>query len=143
MRLITLFLIRLYQRFLSPMKGYSCAYRAFTGRDSCSAYGYRVIERHGVILGYQLLQRRMNQCTHIYEVQRWQLIQKHMVSKFQTGHCDIPDIGCDSIDISGVCDVADCISTPLQYTGGCNSCSGSNKLKDNKPMKYKPLPKKN
>jgi putative component of membrane protein insertase Oxa1/YidC/SpoIIIJ protein YidD len=141
MRLITLFLIRFYQRFLSPMKGYSCAYRAYSGRDSCSAYGYRVIERYGVIVGYQLLQRRMNQCTHVYEIQCRHLIQIQKVSKFQTGHCDIPDVGCDPIDMSDVCDVADCISTPFQYTDSCNSCSSSKKSQSNKPMKYRPLPK--
>jgi putative component of membrane protein insertase Oxa1/YidC/SpoIIIJ protein YidD len=36
--------IRGYQRFLSPLKGFSCALRVFTGDESCSAYGDRVIE---------------------------------------------------------------------------------------------------
>ena len=40
-----------YQRYLSPYKGFCCAYRAHTGRASCSALGARVIRRHGLLAG--------------------------------------------------------------------------------------------
>jgi len=39
---LALWAIRAYQRHLSPWKGFRCAYRVLTGRDSCSAYGYKV-----------------------------------------------------------------------------------------------------
>lgn len=54
--------IRLYQRWLSPHKGFVCAYRVYTGRDSCSAYGYRVINRYGALVGLALLRRRLADC---------------------------------------------------------------------------------
>jgi putative component of membrane protein insertase Oxa1/YidC/SpoIIIJ protein YidD len=36
-------LIRGYQRYISPYKGYSCAHRAKYGGDSCSEYARKVI----------------------------------------------------------------------------------------------------
>ena len=54
--------IRVYQRHLSPHKGFSCAYRGATGGDSCSAHGYRVIARCGLRKGWRLLRRRLNAC---------------------------------------------------------------------------------
>jgi putative component of membrane protein insertase Oxa1/YidC/SpoIIIJ protein YidD len=38
-----IYLIDGYQRFISPYKGYTCAYRVHAGRAWCSAFGKRVI----------------------------------------------------------------------------------------------------
>ena len=62
MKKMALSAISAYQRHLSPLKGYSCAYRLHAGGASCSAYGRRVIERHGVALGLALLRRRLFAC---------------------------------------------------------------------------------
>jgi putative component of membrane protein insertase Oxa1/YidC/SpoIIIJ protein YidD len=51
--------IRFYQRHISPHKGFSCALRVATGGASCSAYGYAVIARFGLVRGLGLLQRRL------------------------------------------------------------------------------------
>ncbi|MBX9296140.1 membrane protein insertion efficiency factor YidD [Chromobacterium vaccinii] len=48
---LALWLIRIYQRQLSPRKGYGCAYRAATGRSGCSGLAYRAIRRHGLRRG--------------------------------------------------------------------------------------------
>jgi putative component of membrane protein insertase Oxa1/YidC/SpoIIIJ protein YidD len=37
-----------YQRYLSPYKGFRCAYRAKTGRASCSEYAKRLVNKLGV-----------------------------------------------------------------------------------------------
>lgn len=56
-------LIGLYQRHLSPRKGFRCAYRArHPTRSSCSQFGKRAIERLGVLTGVQLLRRRFRRC---------------------------------------------------------------------------------
>ncbi|MBI1892088.1 MAG: membrane protein insertion efficiency factor YidD [Burkholderiales bacterium] len=62
MRNFTLTVIRFYQRFLSPYKGFSCAYRIHTGHSSCSALGYRAIQIHGVLGGLIILRERMYLC---------------------------------------------------------------------------------
>jgi len=45
---LALLAITLYQRHLSPYKGFRCAYALHTGRASCSRLGYRAIRRHGL-----------------------------------------------------------------------------------------------
>ena len=54
--------IEAYRRYLSPYKGYGCAYRAATGRSSCSRYAQQAIGRRGVWHGTRLLRRRFERC---------------------------------------------------------------------------------
>jgi len=55
-------LITVYRRWISPFKGFSCAYRVGRGRMSCSAYGQRVVRRFGLVKGRALLRRRLAAC---------------------------------------------------------------------------------
>lgn len=55
-------LIGLYQRHLSPRKGYVCALRARSGGRSCSSYAARAIARAGLCSGVTLLRRRLRAC---------------------------------------------------------------------------------
>ncbi len=54
--------IEAYRRYLSPYKGYRCAYHAATGRSSCSRYAQQAIGRRGVWNGMRLLRRRFGRC---------------------------------------------------------------------------------
>jgi uncharacterized protein len=58
--------IRFYQIFISPRKGYRCAYAAYTGRCSCSRLGYRAIRRYGVWHGLSVLDGRLDKCGVAY-----------------------------------------------------------------------------
>jgi len=85
--------IRGYQRHLSPHKGFNCAYRCATGRDGCSAHGYRVIERFGLWTGLALLRRRLRLCGDTY---RSRILVRNPVLYHQRGDC-VPcdcDTGC-------------------------------------------------
>jgi putative component of membrane protein insertase Oxa1/YidC/SpoIIIJ protein YidD len=103
MKRIALAAITLYRRHLSPRKGFSCAFRVHTGRDSCSAYGHRVIERFGLRIGQALLRRRMAACSEQYWRHRpqqasglaapWRAAPRQGP---QAGFCDVP------------CDVPNC-----------------------------------
>jgi len=104
--------INLYQRYLSPAKGFSCAYRVLTGRDSCSAYGYRVIARHGLLNGWSLLRRRLHACgeqhrQHLARTGRpRRLTARH---RAQAGDCAC-DLPCDLPSgkcLSNACDAGD------------------------------------
>jgi putative component of membrane protein insertase Oxa1/YidC/SpoIIIJ protein YidD len=55
-------LIALYQRHVSPRKGFRCAYGVRHGRDSCSRFARRAIERCGVVAGMRLVRRRFARC---------------------------------------------------------------------------------
>jgi putative component of membrane protein insertase Oxa1/YidC/SpoIIIJ protein YidD/surface antigen len=54
--------ISAYQRFISPHKGWRCAYAVLHGQPSCSAYGKEAISRHGVVWGSWLLWHRFQDC---------------------------------------------------------------------------------
>ncbi len=62
MKALALAAIRFYQRYLSPHKGFRCAYAAYTSDRSCSALGYRAIRRFGVLDGIVVLDRRLARC---------------------------------------------------------------------------------
>lgn len=57
-----LYLIRLYQVHLSPIKGYSCAYGRLHGTHTCSSYGVKVVNRFGLINGGILIMRQFQRC---------------------------------------------------------------------------------
>jgi putative component of membrane protein insertase Oxa1/YidC/SpoIIIJ protein YidD len=99
--------IRFYQRRISPHKGFSCALRVATGGASCSAYGYAVIERFGLLRGLGLLQRRFELCAHVHGRLRTSP-PPHPRLRYQRGFCDAP--ACD-----GPCDL------PCHGHGGCMS----------------------
>jgi putative component of membrane protein insertase Oxa1/YidC/SpoIIIJ protein YidD len=104
MRFLALQAIRLYQRYLSPYKGYCCAYASVTGHASCSALGYRAIRRFGVWNGLDLLDRRLHKCA--VSARRSQRIVRHGPMARQAGSvsCDLP---CDASD---ACDALECVS---------------------------------
>ena len=52
-----IFLIKLYQKYLSPMKSYKCPYC-----PTCSNYGLQAIEKYGAIKGGGLALWRIMRC---------------------------------------------------------------------------------
>ena len=113
MRTIVLAAITSYQRYVSPHKGFCCAYRAYTGRQSCSSLGFRVVRRYGVFGGLTVLRRRLYLCGVAHR--RYSAPHKrglHRQQGFCDVGCDIPcDFSCDlpSIDIcSSIGDCASC-----------------------------------
>lgn len=112
MKHLALAAIAFYRRHLSRLKGFTCAFRVHTGRDSCSAYGQRVIARHGLILGLMLLNRRMNACGVIHRRHRPPAPAMRAMSarhRAQAGFCDlpcdVPDLPCE---LGEACDLANC-----------------------------------
>ena len=105
--------IRCYQRFISPYKGFSCALRVATGGASCSAYGYAVIARFGLLRGLGLLQRRFALCGHVYR-RAHACPPQHPRLRYQRGFCDAQcDLPCDGpghcVSVDTVADAASCV----------------------------------
>lgn len=105
--------IRGYQRYLSPYKGFTCAYRVHTGRCSCSQLGYRAVRRLGVFQGFAVLRRRMELCGVAHR--RFSPVPAAARTlKSQRGHCDLScdlpvggdcnDLPCDCLSMPGSCD---------------------------------------
>ena len=114
MRSAVLGAVRLYQRHLSPLKGFSCAYRVHTGRCSCSQLGWRAVRRHGVMGGWALLRRRTALCgvahrRHLASVRRPPARER---GDCDLGGCDLdifPSAGkLDLCDLFSCCDVGSC-----------------------------------
>ncbi len=112
MKILALAAIVFYRRFLSPWKGFFCAYRVHTGHACCSALGFRAVRRYGVRHGLDVLRGRFERCGDAHRKYR-------VANRFrEAGHCDIPDVSCDHGDwdcLSSVCDAASCFDLP------CNS----------------------
>ncbi len=136
MRLFALVAIRFYQRYLSPYKGFCCAYRQHTGRASCSELGYRVIRRVGVLAGLVLLRRRTYLCGVVH---RRYLVAHRRPPAAQRGDCDF---GCDA---PGDCDLPSgkSFSRVCDYASCCDvgSCDWQRrKDRDRGPEKYVYIP---
>ena len=96
MRGFALTVIRFYQRYISPYKGFRCAYSMHTGCASCSALGYRAVRRHGVIGGLSILRERAYRCGVAH---RRYSDRPHRPIRSQRGDCDL---GCDAPGDCGV-----------------------------------------
>ncbi len=115
-RRLLLAAIRGYQRFVSPYKGFRCAYRVHTGNASCSALGYRAVRRHGVFTGLGLLRQRTARCSIAY---RRFAVSMRATAIGQRGFvdcaCDIPS--CDLAGLDCLTCGGDCMSC-----GDCDAC---------------------
>jgi putative component of membrane protein insertase Oxa1/YidC/SpoIIIJ protein YidD len=120
MKKILLVMIATYQRFISPIKGYSCAYKKHTGRTSCSTFGYQAIERYGVWIGFLLLRRRFAVCSDVYRRHRDMKYYRTTLpgsAQAQLGFCDLSIDACTPADIgSCACDaLGSCDSLPCDF----------------------------
>lgn len=118
---IALAAIRAYRRWLSPRKGYGCAYRLHTGRASCSALGLRTVRRHGLLGGLRLLRRRTARCA---------AVPRARVGRAQRGDCDL---GCDLPGDGGCVDGRPGGCRLLEFIDCCNGCHGGERRRRDPP----------
>ncbi|NEO86319.1 MAG: membrane protein insertion efficiency factor YidD [Spirulina sp. SIO3F2] len=64
----SLTLVDLYQHYLSPRKGFCCAYRVLYGELSCSAYFRQQVEHQGVWGAIEPLRSRLKACKAAHHV---------------------------------------------------------------------------
>jgi len=112
--------IRVYQRYVSPHKGFVCAYRVHTGRCGCSQLGYRAIRRFGVYKGWRVLRQRTALCGVAH---RRHTPQRARPPARERGDCAC-DLPCD-LDGASVCDACSCCDA-----GSCDWPSRKDKRRD-------------
>lgn len=61
-RRVVVILISCYQKYLSPIKGFSCAYRVLHRGESCSCYTKRTILQQDLITAISMSQQRFRAC---------------------------------------------------------------------------------
>lgn len=124
MRALALWAIRVYQRLISPNKGFSCAYRVYTGHVGCSELGYRAIRRFGVLEGIGVLNIRLDKCSQAHAHMR---AARPTMLRGQAGFLDC-DCSCDGD--RGCLDFLD---------PSCCDWGGSDKRSARRNKKYKTI----
>ena len=98
--------IGLYQRWLSPHKGFACAYRVHTGRASCSTLAGRAVRRHGAWGGLGVLRVRLACCAEAHARHH---PPRRAAWHRQRGACDAGcDLPCDGPDLGQAIDCCQC-----------------------------------
>lgn len=71
--------IRAYQKYLSPRKGFSCAYSRLYKSDSCSEYFRQMVKIYGLKKAIPLFQKRLRECkiAHVTLKTPYQCGKKH------------------------------------------------------------------
>lgn len=108
MRKLLAFTISVYQRRLSPHKGFKCAHKGLHKGDSCSEFTKKKILDKGVFSSLKDIRQRFSDCREAA-----QTIQRSSL-KYQRGDCDLGIGGCDSCDLGGKG------SLPLDCYSGCD-----------------------
>jgi uncharacterized protein len=114
MRALAVPAIRLYQKHISPYKGFACPYRVHLGRASCSNLGLRAIRRYGLVAGIRVLRRRLALC-HVAHTRHGPASR---AKQSGSAPCDLP---CD-LSCAPDCDVPDC-GKALRHVSCCDGCS--------------------
>jgi len=58
--------IKFYQVYISPHKGYCCAYSHYTGKKTCSEFTKECIKKYGVVKSYFLHKKHIEKCQIVY-----------------------------------------------------------------------------
>jgi len=88
--------INLYQRYLSPHKGYCCAHRVYTGEDSCSQYAKVAIAEHGLFSAFPLIREQFDRCSFASEK-----IKEQKENYKKSDACQDSLAGCSTFDTCG------------------------------------------
>jgi uncharacterized protein len=94
-----------YRRYVSPHKGFGCAWRVHRGGASCSLLGLRAVRRHGVQRGLLMLRERLARCADVHRRHHPRGLHA------ERGSCDAPcDLPCDGSELRGLdgCQCCDC-----------------------------------
>ena len=70
-RAVAAVMIVLYQRHVSPRKGFGCPMRVLRGRYSCAEFARRAVGRVGVVRLLLLMRRRFAQCAAARRAAAW------------------------------------------------------------------------
>lgn len=93
MKYIVVFFINVYQRYISPYKGFRCAYAALNGGDSCSEAVKKIVLEQGCFNGRQEISARFKECR---KANRLLALNRQNRSKCDGSEC------CDCLDCADV-----------------------------------------
>ncbi len=86
-----------YQRVLSPRKGFRCAHSVYYHGDSCSDAVKKIIQRRGVIGGYDDIRAQFKRCTYAYQCIEKDQEKEKEKDKRRRRRCE-PDCSCSAAE---------------------------------------------
>ncbi|MBV2090505.1 MAG: membrane protein insertion efficiency factor YidD [Candidatus Thiodiazotropha sp. (ex Ctena orbiculata)] len=94
---LTIKAIRLYQRHLSPRKGFYCAHHALNNNGSCSSWAIAMVETKGVVTMLSQLGSRFSECSDA----RKKINEKKSKEEITpcSKSCDAGEIGCCALSL--------------------------------------------
>lgn len=105
MKKIALLSIRFYQNFISPRKGFRCAYGVVNDTYGCSGHVKEIIDAHGLLKGIPLIKNQFKQCKQA----SIELKKRKNNPKKKSRKCnDVVSNCCIDPDISDCCVDHDC-----------------------------------
>jgi putative component of membrane protein insertase Oxa1/YidC/SpoIIIJ protein YidD len=118
---LAILLIVFYQKFISPFKGFRCAYAVLRGGDSCSEAVKKIVRDKGLLGGYRDIRARFQACKEANET----LIRNRQRRRGRND-CD-ECFDCDCTDAcrfkkSDACEGMSCDLPDLPCDGPCD-CS--------------------
>lgn len=116
-RSFSIFCIRLYQKYLSPRKGYRCAHSVLHGDTGCSGAVIQIIQENSIMEWRKLIRTRFDNCRLAHEELKEKKKDKNgkcsrCKNKLKSGCGDGADCGLDFLDCDGCGDCGD--------IGSCN-----------------------
>lgn len=122
---LVILLIVFYQKFISPIKGFRCAYAVLNGGDSCSEAVKKIVREKGPFGGRRDIRARFQACKEANEI----LIANGQRRRGRNDCDDCPDCDCDCTDAcpsrtsaSDACGRMSCDLPDLPCDGPCD-CS--------------------
>ncbi len=121
----TVYAIRVYQKKLSPHKGFSCAYRKLHGSESCSQYFRQTVEGYGLLKAIPRFQQRLQACQLANLTLKAQAGGENKQNQKRRNRssqfCNCSDLS-EGLSFCGNCSV--CASMPDCSGCGASDCSG-------------------
>lgn len=127
--------IGVYQRYVSPYKGFRCAYGVHTGRRSCSAYARGIVQRLGAGALREAMPRQFARCRAAYAVMlseqddraRMRRLRREARGRPAESRCSRCGDGCDVCDLGMT--IVDCLPSSCCDAGigdcGIGACDCS------------------
>ncbi|QTL37564.1 membrane protein insertion efficiency factor YidD [Pseudoalteromonas viridis] len=98
---LAILLIRFYQRFISPYKGFRCAHAVVHGGESCSHAVLAIVKADGLWGGYRKIRARMRACKQAYLMLEQSAPKDRRENNESRCDCCDPSAGCDITSCGG------------------------------------------
>ena len=88
---ITIDSIKLYQTYLSPLKGFKCAHGVYFKGDSCSCAIKKIVERRGIVKGLPDIKKQFQRCAEASQLIKRKKYSRKKSQGQNSDHCIIVD----------------------------------------------------